>query len=186
MIDYLEALLDEQKLEENQQALEWKWPTPLPSTDNTVQVSPLSGAESFQTKWGEAGAMETAEKSAQRRIDLARKAVSAPSITPFFEQRPNAEQAAAQVSKSVPETEPQTSFPAEALTAEIIRLRRAIRQADIQVSRRAVSGTDTAAASSSVSWGARTPLSRAENYAALVDAAFARDARRYDGPLGLL
>lgn len=72
------------------------------------------------------------------------------------------------------------------LTVELLRLRRAVRQADSRNSRATEHSGDTFEAAPGFSWmGERREL-KAVDYAALVDAAFARDARRYDGLPGLL
>ena len=73
------------------------------------------------------------------------------------------------------------------LARQLDRLHRAVRQAQEQTVRTA--GAPQAAAQPMAAGGLHAgPLSvrRAADYAAAVDAAFQRDARRYDGPLGLL
>ncbi len=73
------------------------------------------------------------------------------------------------------------------LAGQMARLHRAVLQM------REHSGGGNAAAQSvvqpgmaDVRHGGALPMRRAADYAAAVDAAFQRDARRYDGPLGLL
>lgn len=86
------------------------------------------------------------------------------------------------------EGQPDRAEPAAGLlTRQLDRLHRAVRQAQEQTGRTAVSMQ--AAVQPGVAgglYGMPVSVHRAADQAAAVDAAFQRDARRYDGPLGLL
>ena len=75
---------------------------------------------------------------------------------------------------------------AQPLTVALARLRRAVRQVNAQAGRRSSSGPEPAGERVGAVRMSGSAQNGAMDYAALVDAAFARDARRYDGPLGLL
>lgn len=72
------------------------------------------------------------------------------------------------------------------LTAQLDRMRRAVQRAQSQPGRQAASIGQALAGDGGAFFHGQLPRHRAADYAALVDAAFQRDARRYDGPLGLL
>lgn len=72
------------------------------------------------------------------------------------------------------------------LTVEILRLRRAVRNADARNGRLREQSGGAVGTNAGVSWNDSRPIGSVADYAALVDAAFARDARRYDGLPGLL
>lgn len=74
----------------------------------------------------------------------------------------------------------------ELLSRQTGRLRRAVEQMQRQVRGRVFGETDMVPGRDSHLPGTVGAALRAVDYAAMVDAAFARDARRYDGPLGLL
>ena len=74
----------------------------------------------------------------------------------------------------------------ELLSRQTGRLRRAVEQMRRQTHGRVFGETDMSPGRDSRIPGVAGAVPRAADYAALVDAAFARDARRYDGPLGLL
>ena len=107
------------------------------------------------------------------------------------EQEKQAKSDLTQGVRSVPEqAEPELisggESAAELLGRQTGRLRRAVEQMQRQVRGRPFGETDIAPGRDSRMPGADGAIPRAVDYAALVDAAFARDARRYDGPLGLL
>lgn len=72
------------------------------------------------------------------------------------------------------------------LTVELLRLRRATQLADARNNHAIVQGGGTYREPSSFLTMRERQEFKAVDYAALVDAAFARDARRYDGLPGLL
>lgn len=72
------------------------------------------------------------------------------------------------------------------LTVDILHLRRAVRNADARNGRLREQSGGAVGANAGVSWNDSRPVGSVADYAALVDAAFARDARRYDGLPGLL
>ena len=74
----------------------------------------------------------------------------------------------------------------ELLNGQAGRLRRAVEQAHRQSRGRMPGEADIGPGRDSRLPGTAGAGPRAVDYAALVDAVFARDARRYDGPLGLL
>lgn len=74
----------------------------------------------------------------------------------------------------------------ELLSRQTGRLRRAVEQMHRQPRGSVLGETDMGPGRDSRIPGTAGAVSRAADYAALVDAAFARDARRYDGPLCLL
>lgn len=74
----------------------------------------------------------------------------------------------------------------ELLSRQTGRLRRAVEQMHSQTRRSVLGETDMGPGRDSRIPGTAGAVPRAADYAALVDAAFARDARRYDGPLCLL
>lgn len=79
-----------------------------------------------------------------------------------------------------------TQAQTQPLTAQLERLRRAVQRAQSQPGRQGASVGQALAGSGGAFSHGQLPRIRAADYAALVDAAFQRDARRYDGPLGLL
>ena len=79
------------------------------------------------------------------------------------------------------------SAAAAVLNRQLDRLHRAVRQAQGQSARSAVSVQGGVQPAMAGSWHAGAlSARRTADYAAAVDAAFQRDARRYDGPLSLL
>lgn len=74
----------------------------------------------------------------------------------------------------------------ELLSGQAGRLRRAVEQMHRQPRGSVLGETDIGPGRGGRLPGTAGAVSRAADYAALVDAAFARDARRYDGPLCLL
>lgn len=74
----------------------------------------------------------------------------------------------------------------QSLTGTLTRLHRAARQVNAQVAQRNVSGPERAGERTGAGRMSGPAQNGSVDVAALVDAAFARDARRYDGPLGLL
>lgn len=66
------------------------------------------------------------------------------------------------------------------------QLRRAVRQGLEQAGYRSAAAQAAQPGAAGGLWDLSLPARRAADYAAAVDAAFQRDARRYDGPLGLL
>lgn len=74
----------------------------------------------------------------------------------------------------------------QGMAAELLRLHRAVRQAERPVVRTVERGGGVVGGDIGFSWMTGKAQLKTADYAALVDAAFARDARRYDGLPGLL
>lgn len=209
MMDYLEHLLDEQEQEETRQVLEWKHVVFPVSTRTAPQEGPVPGTDPAPEQQIEV--MASKEMSQTAQTTRAKQAALIPQMAQLAQAAQIAKtlqtaQAAqnAQLAQTAHkptmytqrgiDLEPQAAGetvrfnrPAvQSLMTEIMRLHRAVRHAGAQAGHRAVQGTTEANASVSASWRFGSSLPAAANYAAIVDTAFARDARRYDGPLGLL
>lgn len=113
-----------------------------------------------------------------RREDVAVHGVTSRQVQAGAEAARTAAQAAQAVRQGQAAVQP--------LKGQLDRLRRAVQRAQSQPGRRAASGGQALAGSGGAFPCGQLPRARAADYAALVDAAFQRDARRYDGPLGLL
>lgn len=158
MTDYLERLLEQQETEETDGVVEW----------HSVH---LRG-----TAPNKAGVTEAAEAST---------AVQAAELSRLRERVSGAAQLLQQVQRlhrAVRQAEVQDRRAVD----QVQRLHRTVRQAEIQDCR-------TVAAQGMTPWegingqaAATLSARRTADYAAAVDMAFQRDARRYDGPLGLL
>ena len=175
MTDYLEELLRQMEQEEEEQAAQWNpvrrsWIGVAAGRDKPgakEKVAP--GQESAER---ERSAAERERSAAERERGAAKRRIGAgkQAIAPEAETAENAR-----------------SETGRALAEQLSKLRRAVQQMTRSEGRRGVSaaglGMDTTA--SGRKNGGWTTFAAA-HYAAMVDEAFQRDARRYDGPLGLL
>ena len=180
MTDYLEELLDVQEQEDVQQTAEWKKPrifarglsSPADSGGFAAGASPTP--ETTLSR-GQVGQFKREETAVPARAEQAVRGDSGTTYT-----APEA----ADMPLSV-----QTGGSHSAVWSlewELKRLHRAVRPWEGQRTVRMEQGTAAGVPGNSFSFGPAPGPGRAAGYAALVDTAFARDARRYDGPLRLL
>lgn len=165
MTDYLEALLSLQEQEEGRELLEWKKPVfPLIPQGRRKEKRQLAdGAEQRlrnETEW-----LEERSRREQGSTDDMRK------------HSATKEDSASASSKLELES---------GLTVQMTQLYRAVRRVSAQAGRGMVPGTDTPDTSRRDLWSVGLPAVKETDCATLVDRVFARDARRYDGLLGLL
>lgn len=172
MTDYLEELLESLEQEKLEQMSEWKRPVRSKQVQGHLEHEPKvwerprnNGLPQIQQK--ETEPLEQEMRAKRRAAAYVGRVAEGEQI-----------QDASPTQRANPATQP--------LAAEIIRLRRAVRQADAQVKRRTSQEIGVSFAGDSAARGVMPPDSTTKDYAAIVDMAFARDARRYDGPLGLL
>lgn len=179
MTDYLEELLDEQ--EDSPQTAEWKKPRAF-----TQRLSSPADSGGF------ASPPETALSTGRDRQFKAKgTAVYTRTEQADSHGRTRGDNGAA---AAAPETagmllsaQTEDSHSAAwSLEQELKRLRWAVHPWEGQRAVRMEQGTAAGVSGNSFSYGPAPGSGRAAGYAALVDAAFARDARRYDGPLRLL
>ena len=165
MTDYLELLLNLQEQEENEELLEWRRPVLTPAAQGQQTEKQQSADETNRTRKDEAGQLQARRQWEQERVENKRK-------------RPDSEEHS-EMARLNPVME-------SAWTTQMIRLDRAVRRSSVQVRRRMSLGAAALDRSGNGPWNVGLSAVRGIDYAALVDRAFARDARRYDGRLGLL
>lgn len=162
MTDYLDELLEQAEQDEEGGLLEWRRPNRAVYAGAGRGDASDGGDGSRQ--WAEGAGAAQWNSPSQLEEHLRRERVCVEQI-----EQPNRERASV------------------VLVQRMEQLRRAVRQGQEQARHR------SAAAQAAVQpgtagglCGVSSPAHWAADYAAAVDAAFQRDARRYDGPLGLL
>lgn len=165
MTDYLESLMELQEQKENEELLEWRRPALSLATQGQQKEKRQSTDEIHTNQKVETEQLRERRQWEQERVENRHK-------------RSNGEENAEMArSDAVMES---------AWTTEMTRLYRAVRRSSVQTSRGMGPGTAALDRSGNGPWSVGLPAVRGIDYAALVDRAFARDARRYDGRLGLL
>lgn len=180
MTDYLEELLDEQEQEDLPQTAEWK-----KSRIFTLGLSSPADSGGFA-----AGVSLTPENALSRGQvgQFKREETAVPARAGQAARGDSGTTAATPEAAGMPLSAQAENAPSAvwSLEWELKRLHRAVRPWEGQRTVRMEQGTAAGVSGNSFSYGPAAGSGRAAGYAALVDAAFARDARRYDGPLRLL
>lgn len=158
-------LLDLQEQEESAELLKWRRPVLTAAAQGQQKEKRQSEDETHRTRKDEIEPLEVQRQREQERVENERER---------------------SVSEEHWETARSNAATGSAWTTEMTRLYWAVRRWNGQVSRGMSPGTAALDRSGIGSWNAGLPAVSGIDYAALVDRAFARDARRYDGRLGLL
>lgn len=168
MTDYLEALIEDQELESPEHMLFWKKTRLVPA--GTAAVEPHNGFTDGNPAVQEAQVPAEAITLSQVYADRARNS-SGPTLTPSANTQSDG-----------------VTFPVDAWWAEgeLRKLRRAVRSQNVPKSVLTSHSTELSFFGADGRLGPASIRLGPAGQATLMDTLFARDARRYDGPLRLL
>lgn len=188
MTDYLDELLEQVEQDEEDGFLQWRRPNRAVYAEAGRDDATDGGDE---TRWRAEGAEAAQEQALSQPVERLRQGPLPVEQMERMCRGPLPVERMERLYRGPLPVEQMEQMHRErapvVLIQQMEQLRRAVRQGQEQLRRRNTAA-QAAVQPGAVGgrYGVSLPARRAADYAAAVDAAFQRDARRYDGPLGLL